>query len=178
VNFTGEDYFARIWMHTAMVGFEGEKMSKSLGNLVMVDQLLNKYTPDAIRLYLAKHHYRDAWEFTYADLEASLVQCTQLTQAVTVKGGEAGTARPMDYAAMRTKFEQALGNDLDSPQAAEILCELAGSIIEHADAHRDVSEAQTWFRRAASIFGLRLDSYGPEAHVRSGWEQHLNRFPA
>ena len=63
-------------------------MSKSLGNLVMVSDLLKTYTPDAIRLYLAKHHYRTPWEFTYADLDASLVQCTQLIQAVQAPGGE------------------------------------------------------------------------------------------
>lgn len=178
VNFTGEPYFARIWMHTAMVGYEGEKMSKSLGNLVMVDKLLNTYTPDSIRLYLAKRHYRVPWEFTYADLEASRAQCTQLTQAVTTRGAQAGAARPMDYTEAQRSFERALDNDLDSPQAVQVLCETAGQIIEHADAGHDVSESQAWFRRAASILGLRLDAYGPEARVRSGWEQHLNRFAA
>ncbi len=174
VNFTGEDYFARIWMHTAMVGYEGEKMSKSLGNLVMVSQLLPKYTPDAIRLYLAKHHYRVPWEFTYDDLDASVVQCTHLTQAAQAPGGD---GRPMDYSYAQEKFENALDNDLDAPTAVGVLCELAGAIIEHADARLDVGAAQVWFRRAASILGLRLDAFGPEAHVRAGWEQHLNRFP-
>lgn len=173
VNFTGEDYFARIWMHTAMVGYEGDKMSKSLGNLVMVDQLLNRYTPDAIRLYLAKHHYRRPWEFTYADLDATLAQCTQLNAAVQARAGD---GRPMDYSAAEEQFGRALDNDLDSPVAAGILCALADSILEHADSGRDLTDAQAWLRTAAGILGLRLDAYGPEARVRSGWEQHLNRF--
>lgn len=174
VNFTGEDYFARIWMHTAMVGFEGEKMSKSLGNLVMVSDLLKIYAPDAIRLYLAKHHYRTPWEFTYPEFQTSVTQCDRLNQAVQAPSGE---GREMDVTDARTRFENALDNDLDSPTAATVLCELGDSIIEHSDAHLNVTEAQTWFRRAASVLGLRLDTYGPEARVRSGWEQHLNRFP-
>jgi L-cysteine:1D-myo-inositol 2-amino-2-deoxy-alpha-D-glucopyranoside ligase len=174
VNFTGEDYFARIWMHAAMVGYEGEKMSKSLGNLVMVSELLKKYTPDSIRLYLAKHHYRAPWEFTYTDLEYSVSQCTQLIHAVQVQGGD---GHAMDYAYARDAFERALDNDLDSPGAAAVLCELCGAILEHADARRNVTEAQTWLRRAASVLGLRLEAYGPEARVRSGWEMHSNRFP-
>jgi cysteinyl-tRNA synthetase len=173
VNFTGESYFARIWMHTAMVGYEGEKMSKSLGNLVMVSDLLKKYTPDSLRLYLAKHHYRAPWEFTYTDLEYSLSQCAHMIQAVNAKGGD---GRAMDYTYARDAFERALDNDLDAPGAAAVLCELCGAILEHADAQRNVQEAQTWLRRAASILGLRLDAYGPEARVRSGWEQHINRF--
>ncbi len=55
--------FTRFWMHVAMVRFEGEKMSKSLGNLVMVRDLLDDWTPDALRLYLGSHHYREAWQF-------------------------------------------------------------------------------------------------------------------
>lgn len=175
VNFTGEDYFAKIWMHAAMVRYEGEKMSKSLGNLVMVDKLLGSYSSDAVRLYLAKHHYRETWEFTFGDLDASLAQCTQLKQAVQAPGGD---GRPMDVSYARDNFHAALDNDLDSPASVAVLCRLAADILDHADAHHDVSEAQTWFRRAASILGLRLDAYGPEARVRSGWEQHLNRFPA
>ncbi|OQY91752.1 MAG: cysteine--tRNA ligase [Chloroflexi bacterium UTCFX4] len=174
VNFTGEDYFARIWMHTAMVGYQGEKMSKSLGNLVMVSDLLKTYTPDAIRLYLAKHHYRAAWEFTYADLEASIAQCAHLIQAAQATGGEGGA---MDFAAARAAFEHALDNDLDAPTATKVLCQYGDAIIEHADARRDVRAAQAWLRRAATLLGLRLDAFGPEAYVRFGWEQHSNRFP-
>ena len=56
---TGVKPFVRFWMHTAMVYHEGEKMSKSLGNLVWVRELLKTYSPDALRLYLARHHYRE-----------------------------------------------------------------------------------------------------------------------
>lgn len=174
VNFTGADYFARFWMHTAMVGYEGEKMSKSLGNLVMVEQLLTRYTSDAIRLYLAAHHYREPWEFTYSDLDQSVNQCDQLVQAVTAPGGD---GRPMEADDARARFEKALDEDLDSAGACNVLCDLAGQILEHADARRDVGDAQKWLRQAAGILGLRLDAYGPEARVRTGWERHINRFP-
>lgn len=173
VNFTGEDYFARIWMHAAMVGYEGDKMSKSLGNLVMVSDLLKTYTPDSLRLYLAKHHYRQPWEFTLSDLDDNLILCTQLKQAANAPGGD---GRAMDFQYAKDKFERALDNDLDSPTAAATLCGLAEAILEHSDTRLDVRAAQAWFRRAAGVLGLRLDAYGPEARVRSGWEQHLNRF--
>lgn len=59
---TGEP-FARHWMHQAMVRMDGEKMSKSLGNLVFVSDLLKEHDPRAVRLALLSHHYRDSWEW-------------------------------------------------------------------------------------------------------------------
>jgi L-cysteine:1D-myo-inositol 2-amino-2-deoxy-alpha-D-glucopyranoside ligase len=50
--------FALLWTHVAMVRMDGEKMSKSLGNMVFVRDLLRSYSPDALRVYLLGHHYR------------------------------------------------------------------------------------------------------------------------
>lgn len=57
---TGE-LFVKHWMHTALISKDGEKMSKSLGNLVFVDKLREEYDPMAIRLGLIEHHYRTEW---------------------------------------------------------------------------------------------------------------------
>lgn len=61
--------FVNYWMHAAMLSYKGEKMSKSLGNLVMVSHLLKKYSPNAIRYLLLSHHYREEWEFKEKELE-------------------------------------------------------------------------------------------------------------
>ena len=93
-NFTGRDQFARHWVHTAMVGYEGEKMSKSLGNLVMVDRLLQDYSPDSVRLYLASHHYRRPWEFTFRELDESVRKCSEMARAASVVGGKGSRLDP------------------------------------------------------------------------------------
>lgn len=59
---TGET-FVRHWMHVAMVFKDGEKMSKSLGNLVFVDALRTQWDPRSIRLAIIEHHYRNEWEW-------------------------------------------------------------------------------------------------------------------
>jgi L-cysteine:1D-myo-inositol 2-amino-2-deoxy-alpha-D-glucopyranoside ligase len=59
---TGEP-FVRHWMHQAMVRMDGEKMSKSLGNLVFVSELSKRWDPRAIRLTCLSHHYRHSWEW-------------------------------------------------------------------------------------------------------------------
>src|SRR5579871_5360763 len=61
-HYTGKVPFSRFWAHTGMVYQGGEKMSKSLGNLTLVSDLLKTYTPDAIRITLQNHQYRYPWE--------------------------------------------------------------------------------------------------------------------
>ena len=63
--------FVRHWMHVGMVRLGGEKMSKSLGNLVFVSDLLKEHEPAAVRLALLAHHYRQSWEWDEADLVAA-----------------------------------------------------------------------------------------------------------
>jgi L-cysteine:1D-myo-inositol 2-amino-2-deoxy-alpha-D-glucopyranoside ligase len=173
VNFTGKDSFAHYWVHTAMVGYEGEKMSKSLGNLVMVDRLLQNYSPDAIRFYLANHHYRRTWEFTFQGLDETLAQCREMAQSVRVISGY---GRPLDPSAARLEFEEALENDLDTPEACRVLCQFGAEILTACDDRRDVSAAQSWMRQAAGILGLRLDRRQVSPDVSNGWETHIARF--
>jgi L-cysteine:1D-myo-inositol 2-amino-2-deoxy-alpha-D-glucopyranoside ligase len=61
--------FARRWLHTGMVGYQGEKMSKSLGNLVFPRDLFRDHEPAAVRLALLAHHWRSEWEWDSAELK-------------------------------------------------------------------------------------------------------------
>jgi len=60
--------FARNWMHVALVSYQGKKMAKSLGNLVMISDLRRKFSANAIRFVLLSHHYRESWEFDESKL--------------------------------------------------------------------------------------------------------------
>ena len=74
---TGKIPFVKYWMHIALVSYKGKKMAKSLGNLVMVSDLLKKFSANAIRWVLLSHHYRDAFEFEENELyeaESSLAR--------------------------------------------------------------------------------------------------------
>jgi L-cysteine:1D-myo-inositol 2-amino-2-deoxy-alpha-D-glucopyranoside ligase len=170
---TGKHPFVRYWLHTAMVRHEGEKMSKSLGNLVMVRDLLDEWTPDVLRLYLGRHHYRTPWSYDRSRLGRMAQVVEQLTAAASMEGGQ---GEPLADESEVGAFQQAMNADLDSGQAIEIMQRLAGRIL---GAHGEsLGEAQLELRRMASVLGLCLDGECPEERVRQGWDRHYQRFTA
>lgn len=102
--------FARHFVHAGMVGLDGEKMSKSRGNLVFVSQLRQEVPPAAIRLALLAHHYRDDWEWTPRDLDNARARLSAWTTAV-----DADTAPPAGP--LLAEVRSALADDLDAPSA-------------------------------------------------------------
>jgi len=162
----GQDPYVRYWMHTAMVGYQGEKMSKSLGNLVMVDRLLDTYSPDALRLYLGSHHYREAWSYDEKDLKKFQELANILSQAVQVENGKNASFSPTKYV---SEFSESMDNDLGTPGAVHALQDLARGILEAAKGRRDVKEAKEMLRKNSLVFGLTLGSDTPEKRVVEGW---------
>lgn len=165
--------FARFWLHVAMVRHEGEKMSKSLGNLVMVRDLLQKTTPDALRVYLAQHHYRTPWAYDSSALHKGAEVAATLRKAVNAAGGK---GRWLDGETTSYAFTEAMDNDLNTPAAIDLLHDLATQITSAAATGWHVEEAQRKLRLMARVFGLRLDADHPEARVSEGWNQHLADF--
>jgi L-cysteine:1D-myo-inositol 2-amino-2-deoxy-alpha-D-glucopyranoside ligase len=111
---TGKRPFARAWMHTGLVRYEGRKMSKSLGNLVKVSQALARAPAAAVRLYLVSHRYGRDWDFDWAGL-ARYARLIEKARAVLKQPD--GQAAP----ALIKEFNAALADDLDTPRAIRAL---------------------------------------------------------
>ncbi|MXQ67765.1 cysteine--1-D-myo-inosityl 2-amino-2-deoxy-alpha-D-glucopyranoside ligase [Actinomadura rayongensis] len=112
---TGERPHARAYVHAGMVALDGEKMSKSRGNLVFVSRLRKDGTdPMAIRLALLAHHYRADWEWTGADLTAARERLERWRAAVARPAGP-------DAAATAAQVRARLADDLDAPGALAAL---------------------------------------------------------
>jgi L-cysteine:1D-myo-inositol 2-amino-2-deoxy-alpha-D-glucopyranoside ligase len=136
---------ARHWMHSAMVAYAGEKMSKSLGNLVFVSDLLKVADARAIRLALLRHHYRAGFEWFDTDLDEGKALLRRLmaasargtggvplTAAAAAASNSAadpaftGGADPRPFA---EEVRAALDDDLDVPRALDALDDLASAIL-------------------------------------------------
>jgi L-cysteine:1D-myo-inositol 2-amino-2-deoxy-alpha-D-glucopyranoside ligase len=98
--------FVRHWMHQAMVRMDGEKMSKSLGNLVFVSDLLKTFDPRAIRLGIVEHHYRESWEWDEAIMGRA---ADRLDRWLAAGAGDGAL----------DEVRAALDTDLATPQAVE-----------------------------------------------------------
>lgn len=108
---TGEWPYARHYVHTGMVGLGGEKMSKSLGNLVFVSRLREEgIDPMAIRLTLVAHHYRGGWEWTDDGL-------AQAQKRLALWRDGAALASGPSFDATLERMREVLADDLDSPRA-------------------------------------------------------------
>lgn len=107
---TGER-FAKAYSHAGMVAYDGQKMSKSLGNLVFVSALRNSdIDPMAIRLALLRHHYRTDWEWTDDQLWTAVDDIADLRRALAL--GDGAPAAPVVQ-----EILAALADDLDAPRA-------------------------------------------------------------
>jgi L-cysteine:1D-myo-inositol 2-amino-2-deoxy-alpha-D-glucopyranoside ligase len=114
--------FVRHWLHSPMVNYEGEKMSKSLGNLVFVSDLLKTADPRAIRLALMRHHYRHSFDWYDTDLEEGTALLRRLLAAAECGNGP--DPRPFAQG-----VRDALDDDLDAPRALSTLDDLASAIL-------------------------------------------------
>ncbi len=148
---TGEWPFARAYLHQAMVGLDGEKMSKSKGNLVFVSKLRAAgVDPMAVRLVLLGHHYATAWFWTQDDLDAAIARLDRWRAAVAAP---AGTDARVTLADVRA----ALAEDLDAPRAVAAIDNwVAAQQDPPADAVLD-PDAPDLIRRAAdALLGVQL----------------------
>jgi L-cysteine:1D-myo-inositol 2-amino-2-deoxy-alpha-D-glucopyranoside ligase len=125
------DPFVRHWMHTALISKDGEKMSKSLGNLVFVDALRKEWEPAAIRLACIGHHYRTEWSWDDDVMPAAAARLEMWREAC---GGY-----PSD---VLERVRVALDGDLDTPVAFAAIDDAAAS-------GHDV-------REAAELLGIAL----------------------
>ena len=126
--------FVRHWMHQAMVRMDGEKMSKSLGNLVFVSDLLKEYDPRAVRLAIVAHHYRDSWEWNDSLMPAA-AQRLEAWQAAPAAGTPDAAAGALD------QVRSHLDNDLDTPSAVAAI---------------DQAASAGAIKPAAALLGIRL----------------------
>ena len=153
-NAFGVEPFARSWVHAAMVGYNGEKMSKSLGNLVLVSNTLESYTADALRLYLFSNHYRTPWTFEDEEMDRWASVAGDLVEAIDLPAY--GIGIELDVSAERERFLNAMDDDLNTPEAIDALREIASAILESPE-DDDTRAAQRSLRELGGVLGLTLN---------------------
>ena len=157
--------FARLWLHNGLVQHDGEKMSKSLGNVVTVREALERWRPDALRLFVLGSHYRSPNNLTDEAMAAAEAGVDRLLTALEREAPEAATgAAAVDASGARERFVVAMEDDLGTPQALATVFELARTVNRGRDAGEDVRGARVLLGELArDVLGLRLEERAGDA---------------
>jgi L-cysteine:1D-myo-inositol 2-amino-2-deoxy-alpha-D-glucopyranoside ligase len=148
--------FARVYAHSGMVAYQGQKMSKSLGNLVFVSVLRDSgVDPMAIRLAILAHHYRSDWEWTDEVLAEAATRLTRWRTAVSRTGASPAANIPAAEDVLRTVRER-LAEDLDAPGALAAIDAWTDAVLAAPPGSVTPADADLIRNTADALLGVSL----------------------
>jgi cysteinyl-tRNA synthetase len=167
---------ARYWVHNGMVNMGKEKMSKSLGNTLNIREIVKRHDPDALRLWMLGTHYRNMIEWSEERVEESARALDRLARllhdAVTVRDAGGAASLPPALAEFRPRFEKAMDDDFNTPQALGVLFDFGRALAEARDRQAGAPGAfvagvaeLAQLARVLGLFGRGAPVDGPGAAV-------------
>lgn len=148
-SYTGKKPFVKYWIHTGTVMFQGEKMAKSLGNLIMVSELLKDFSPNSIRFTLLSHHYRSPWEYKRKELTASEKIFNLINKAIK----DSSIAEAKENNKYMKKLFSFLEDDMDTPNGLLYVEKLVENIIER-NKEININECKEAVKTFLTIIGF------------------------
>ncbi len=159
-SFTGTKPFVKYWLHNGLVQLGGDKMSKSLGNLITIKDALQKYSADAIRIFALNSHYRSPLTYSEEALEAAERGAERLLRVISRDDPTGGNGEALDAEPYRKQFNGAMDDDFNTPQALAVLFDLARAINEAGDSGLSFIDARSVISELArDVLGLKLDPF-------------------
>ncbi|MGD0353121.1 MAG: cysteine--tRNA ligase [Dehalococcoidia bacterium] len=181
-SFTGVVPFVRHWLHNGLLQLGENKMSKSLGNLITVKQALERYSPDALRLFILSSHYRSPLTYSEEVVKAAESGMERLRQAATDGGKADGSV--LDAEPYKSRFTGSMDDDFNTAQALAALFELAREINRGREEKCDVAAAQNTLRELMGVLGFTLEEpkkppleSGPFITLLSELSSQFNQTP-
>jgi cysteinyl-tRNA synthetase len=162
--------FARYWMHNGMLQLAGEKMSKSLGNLIKIDEFLKTHSADAFRLLIFTGHYRKPVVFNDETVQTAERNLARLRGALRPATGNISTGEPVDALRettenVRVAYETAMDDDFNTAGAIAALFELSRALNTARTAGVSgpfFDAAQRTQRELGGVLGLTLQEPAAE----------------
>lgn len=148
--------FARYWLHNGFLNLSGEKMSKSIGNVVLVRDILSIYKPDVVRLYLLSTHYRSPMEYFKERLEEQEGGYNRLKQVLFLLGtDELGSGEPDSE--ILNDFKKAMDDDFNTPKALSVIFDYARRVFDAMGRNPEkawILSARATLKKMLSVLGL------------------------
>ena len=175
---TGKKPYVKYWLHVGVMNMKAEKMSKSIGNVITIREVLSKYDPEVVRLYLASTHYRKPVEFSWDDLELAKERLERLYTAMEnlINQKEREELKPEDKELLKKieenkkEFENSMDDDFNTPKAIAALFEMAKEMNRFASDHdsinREIREkVLSIYRELGSVLGILEEKPRKEAEI-------------
>jgi cysteinyl-tRNA synthetase len=164
-SFLGVEPFSRYWLHNGMLQLGGDKMSKSIGNVIRIKDLIEGDKTQAFRLMVLQSHYRAPLTFTEESLDAAdrglerLITAARPVDPNATSGECAGLEVTTQHAS--DEFHAAMNEDFNSPAAVAALFDLARAVNRARDAGAAAEEIEIGRSKLielAGVLGLDLDT--------------------
>jgi cysteinyl-tRNA synthetase len=155
-SFTQRTPFVRYWLHNGLMQQDKQKMSKSVGNLVCIEDALDRFGSDAIRLFILGSHYRSPLAYSEQALEANQKGAERLRSVVAHRTDAGEGTAGLDAQPFEQRFVEAMDDDFNTAQAIAVLFELAKEINRGTDEGLNVTQAQHTLLKLAAVLGLTL----------------------
>ncbi|GAB4115807.1 MAG: cysteine--tRNA ligase [Roseiflexaceae bacterium] len=149
--YTGKRPFVDFWVHGGLAWLNGQKMSKSLGNLIFIRQALTEHHTDTIRWYLLSFPYREDFHYCREDVDFIDVKVRRMRAALSASGGN-GTA--LDLSAERTQIIELMDDNLQFHIAIGVLDIMNRKLLDAAAAGQQIDAAKAQIREMATMLGF------------------------
>lgn len=164
-GFTGKP-FAHYWIHNEMIMIEQTKMSKSLGNVFVLKQLLKEYPGKEVRFFLISKHYKTPMDFSFELLNESRQAFSRLEATVTraygvVKQLPENAESSAVYKDWMQKFKDCMDDDFNTPKALGIVFRLVAQMNQDIDkraAHQKIQEELKTLLTMLDVLGIKVES--------------------
>ena len=162
--------FAQFWMHNGMVTYQGEKMSKSIGNTISPAEMLDLASPRVVRYYLGQAHYRSVLDYRPTSLEEAGAAVERIDGFISraVRALAAGGDDGFVNGTVPEPFERAMDDDLNVPQALAVVHETvrSGNTALTEGRLEDAQQALHNLHDMLRVLGLNAVASGPVADAR------------
>ncbi len=157
-SISGKEPFVKYWLHTGFLNLKGEKMSKSLGNVLTIREMTKRYLADTLRFYFLYTHYRSPIDFSFDDLEETHRALTGMKRNAQDLREIAKSAEPdmSEAVKFRERFIEVMDDDFNTREAIANLF----SLFNEANKHRDNPALVAGYLKVAgeiaNVLGIRL----------------------
>ena len=148
--------FSTIWMHNGLINLKSEKMSKSLGNIISINDLMKKYSPAAIRMFFISGNYKNPLEYDESILNANEKAIQRLKQTIQLKSSD--SVNELNSKQFVDKFHKSMNADLNTSLALGSIFELSKSINQSYNQNININKSQNNLLELLSTLGIDIKS--------------------